>query len=93
MTDGAIAAIAGGVEDIGHAAVDLAYDLNAEINRLRRHMEAGRITEFDYLLLVGTRVYRKPLAEYAREVGVSYEKAKKRRQRAERKLREYEDAA
>ena len=46
-------------------------------------MEAGRITEADFLLLVGTRLYRQSIAEYARSVGVNTEAAKKRRQRAE----------
>ena len=54
-----------------------------EIQRLREHMEAGRISEADFLLLVGTRVYGKSVADYARETGLDYQVAKKRRQRAE----------
>ena len=54
-----------------------------EISQLRGHKEAGRITEADFLLLVATKVYDNSIAEYASRTGLSYETAKKRRQRAE----------
>lgn len=54
-----------------------------EIRRLRAHLEAGRITETDFLLLVATNVYGNSVAEYVRKTGASYQAAKKRRQRAE----------
>jgi hypothetical protein len=62
-----------------------------EIRRLREHQEAGRITEADYLLLVGTRVYGKPVVDYAREMGLAYQTAKKRRQRAEAAIRRFQE--
>jgi hypothetical protein len=54
-----------------------------EVRQLHGHMEAGRITEADFLLLVGTKVYGNSIAEYAQKVGLSYQAATKRRQRAE----------
>lgn len=62
-----------------------------EIERLRKHMEEGRISEADFLLLVGTRVYGKLVREYAREVGLSFQTAKKRRLRAEARIRRFEE--
>ena len=54
-------------------------------------MDAGRITEADYLLLVGTRVYGKQVVDYAREMGLAYQVAKKRRQRAEAAIRRFQE--
>ena len=62
-----------------------------EIRRLREHLDAGRITEADYLLLVGTRVYGKQVVDYAREMGLAYQVAKKRRQRAEAAIRRFQE--
>lgn len=64
---------------------------DAEIERLRRHLAAGRINEADFLLLVGTRVYGKTAADSGREVGMNAEQARKRRQRAEAAIRKSED--
>jgi len=61
-----------------------------EIKRLKEHMQAGRITEADFFLLVGTRVYGRSIAHYARAVGLNYQVAKKRRQRAEAAIRRFE---
>ena len=55
----------------------------AELKRLQEHLLAGHITEGDFLLLLGTRVYGKRLADYVRESGLDYQVTKKRRQRAE----------
>jgi len=63
----------------------------AEVERLRRHLKAGRISETDFLLLVGTRIYGQSLADYARAEGLDYQAAKKRRQRAEAAIRPYEE--
>ncbi len=60
------------------------------IQRLRQHMEAGRLSEADFLLLVGTRVYETSIANYARAGGLDYQVAKKRRQRAEAALNRFE---
>lgn len=78
-----IDALAGGTEGIDFAGIELREAQEIEIARLRRHAEAGRISEADFLLLVGTRVYGKSIADYAREAGLDYQVAKKRRQRAE----------
>jgi len=61
------------------------------VERLREHMEAGRISDADFLLLVGTKVYGNSLADYAREVGIDYQVAKKRRQRAEARIKRFEE--
>jgi len=64
-----IEAMAGGVEAIGIIAFEIRDARNAQLKRLRDHVEAGRITELDYLLLVGTRMYGQSLAECARQHG------------------------
>jgi hypothetical protein len=84
-------ALAGGVEDPGFAEVEFREQQEVEVRRLRKHMEEGRISEADFLLLVGTRVYGRPLADYAREARIAYEAAKKRGQRAERVIRRFEE--
>jgi len=56
------------------------------------HMKAGRIGELDYLLILGTRIYGKALSQCAEEAGLAYQAAKKRRQRAESVIREYNSA-
>jgi hypothetical protein len=83
-------ALAVGVEHIDFAVFEARDAQETEIVRLRGHMEAGRISEADFLLLVGTRVYGRPLADYAREHGLNYEAARKRRQRAEASLQRCE---
>jgi hypothetical protein len=74
-------------EELDFDAMDLRAKQEAEINRLRAHADAGRISEADFLLLVGTRVYGKTAAQYARETGVSCDLARKRRLRAEAAIR------
>lgn len=86
-----IDALVGGVQGIDFAAIELREKQENEIDRLREHLDAGRITEADFLLLVGTRVYGKSIAEYAREAGLDYQVAKKRRQRAEAVIRRFEE--
>ena len=85
-----IDALAGGVEGIDFAGIELREAQEIEIERLREHLDAGRITEADFLLLIGTRVYGKSVADYAREAGLDYQVAKKRRQRAEAVIRRFE---
>ena len=63
-------------------AAELRAEQEARITHLRSHRDAGRISEADFLLLVGTRVYGQSLADCARKAGLSYEAAKKRHQRA-----------
>jgi len=59
------------------------------IRRLREHVDAGRINEIDFLLIVSTRVYGKQVVDCAREMGLAYQAAKKRRQRAEEAIRRF----
>ncbi|MBI2192065.1 MAG: hypothetical protein HYU36_08780 [Planctomycetes bacterium] len=86
-----IDALAGGVEGIDFAGIELREAQEIEIERLREHLDGGRITEADFLLLIGTRVYGKSVADYAREAGLDYQVAKKRRQRAEAVIRRFEE--
>ena len=74
--------LAAGPEYSPVAAFERRETQEIEIKRLRKHMEAGRISEADFLLLVGTKAYGKLVGEYAREAGINYEAAKKRAQRA-----------
>jgi hypothetical protein len=84
-------ALVGGVEGIDFAGIELRQAQELEIKRLRGHLVAGRIAEADFLLLVGTRIYGQSVADYAREAGVAYQVAKKRRQRAEAAIRRFEE--
>jgi hypothetical protein len=61
-----------------------------EIARLRAHLASRTIGEADFLLLVGTRVYGERVVDRARELGISFETAKKRRQRAEAAIQRVE---
>lgn len=86
-----IEALTGETGGVDTSEIELREVQEIEIERLRKHLEAGRISEGDFLLLVGTRVYGKSVADYAREVGVDYQLAKKRRQRAEAVIRRFEE--
>ncbi|MBP9032284.1 MAG: hypothetical protein KBG29_00225 [Pseudomonadales bacterium] len=68
------------------AAAALHMEQQARIEVLRAHRAAGRINDTDFLLLLGTQVYGRPLADCARESGLTYEAAKKRQQRAIRAI-------
>jgi len=81
----------GGGEGVDFDGIDLRLMQDAEIKRLRDHLDAGRISEADFLLLVGTRVYGKTAAQYARETGMSSDLARKRRLRAEAVIRRAEE--
>lgn len=82
--------LAGGDTDIDFDGMDRSSTQETEIERLVAHMTDGRLSEADFLLLIGTRVYGKSAAEYAREMGMDGELARKRRLRAEATLREFE---
>ena len=82
---------AGGTYDMGFAIFEFREEKEPEIRRLREHMEAGRISDADFLLLVGTKVYGASVSDYAREVGMDYQVAKKRRQRAEATIKRFEE--
>jgi DNA-directed RNA polymerase specialized sigma24 family protein len=51
-----------------------------------RRVEAGAMRSMDRDLIRATRLLEVPLDDYADELGISYEAAKKRRQRAEKAL-------
>ncbi len=80
-------ALANSVDDKGIAAVELQMEQDAEIERLQLLERTGLISETDLHLIVGTRIYGKSLTESAEEVGLGYQAARKRRQRAEAKIR------
>lgn len=82
--------LAGGVEGVDLDGIDHRRAQVKEIARLQTHLEAGRISEADFALLVGTRVYGRSVADHAREVGLDYQVAKKRRQRAEASIDRFE---
>jgi hypothetical protein len=86
-----VEAVARGANTIDVEAIDLREAHERKIHRLREHRDAGRITEADFLLLVGTRLYGETVAEYARRVRLNYQVAKKRRQRAEAAIRRFEE--
>jgi len=85
-----MADLAGVVEGIDFDWLDLRRAHQQEIDRLQAHLDAGRITEADFLLLVGTRLYGQSLPEYAQGAGLTAEAAKKRRQRAEAAIASHE---
>jgi len=60
----------------------------AVVRACARAVQEGRISEVDRLLITMTRVYGRELKEFAREQRLPYEMAKKRRQRAERVVRD-----
>lgn len=73
-------------EDSWDAAADLRDEQAVRIKHLQTHRDAGRLSDADFLLLVGTHVYGQSLADYARQAGLTYEAAKKRHQRAMRAI-------
>lgn len=85
-----IESLAGAGDVIDVEAIDLRQWHERELARLRRHLDSGLINESDFLILVGTRLYGESMAEHAREVGLDYQVAKKRRQRAEARIRQSE---
>jgi hypothetical protein len=85
-----LSALAGVAEGIDFEGMDLREACQKEIDRLQGHLDAGRISEADFLLLIGTRLYGQSISEYARGAGLNTEAAKKRRQRAEALIRQHE---
>ena len=79
----------GEVYDKSLAAFEFREAKEPEIRRLREHLEAGRLSESDFHVLIGTEVYGLSLADSARLAGLDYELAKKRRQRAQAVLRRF----
>lgn len=82
--------LAGGVEGVDLDGIALREAQEEEIRRLRRDLAEGLITEPDFYLMVGCRVYGQPLRDCAAKLGIAYEVAKKRRQRVEARLGPWE---
>jgi len=82
--------LAGAVSGIDVADIEQRQEHQQELAQLREHVAAGRLSEADYLLVVGTRKYVQSVADYARQNGLDYQVAKKRRQRAEAAIRQFE---
>ncbi len=78
------------LKGIDFDGIELREVQELETKRLREHLAAGRISQPDFLLLVGTRIYGQTVADFAREAGLAYQVAKKRRQRAEAAIRRFE---
>lgn len=78
--------LSGGVLDPTFEEIELRQTQDAAMRRLRSAVAAGVISQTDAYLVLGTRIYGAELADAARELGVPYERAKKRRQRAEATL-------
>lgn len=79
--------VTGAKDDINYDGIELRILQESETRRLRQYLESGLLNEKDFLLIVETRVCGKSVADYAREVGMSYDLARKRRLRAEANLR------
>ena len=80
-----------GGDELDFDAINRRSNQDAEIERLREHADAGCISEVDFLLLVDTRIHGKSAAQYAREIGISSNLARKRRLRAEAAIRRAEE--
>ena len=81
-----------GCDGVDIEAIDLRTAYQQQVSRLQEHLSAGRISEPEFFMLLGTRLHGSSLAEHARAVGLNYEVAKKRRLRLEERLRRLEDA-
>jgi hypothetical protein len=82
--------LVGGEESLDLTAVDLLDEKAKEFQTYERYQERGVISEAEFFLAVGTRVYRTSLAEYARNRDLSYETVKKMNQRLDAKIRQRE---
>jgi hypothetical protein len=71
---------------IGYAVVELRDAIRANLELLRRAYHEGRITKLDFDLIRRTRLSTIGLKKAAALAGISYESARKRRQRAEAAL-------
>lgn len=67
--------------------LDLAEHRERTIAELQRHRDAGHITETDFQLLVGTKLYGRSMAEEGALHGLTRETTKKKCQRAEAAIR------
>lgn len=81
---------AGASDGIDLDGIELRDEFRRQVGRLQQHCQAGRITEADFYLIIGTRIYGQPVSEYARQVGLNPDTARKRRMRAEAAIRSHE---
>jgi hypothetical protein len=72
-----------GAMSIGYAIVDLRDAIRTNLELLRRAYHEGRLTKIEFDLIRRTRLSTIGLKEAAALAGISYELARKRRQRAE----------
>jgi hypothetical protein len=82
--------LARAAEEIELAGIVLRDEYRRWCCRLWGYVQAGLITESDFYLILGTRIYGQPVSEYARQVGVKPDTARKRRIRAEAAIRRHE---
>lgn len=76
------------IEDGAFAAVEHRHDSDWACARLDALVRQGRISETDYLILLGCYLYEEPLKEIAERLGLTYDAARKRRQRVAKYFRE-----
>jgi hypothetical protein len=93
MNDDELEELGIGTQDIGFGAAESAIEKDRQVECLRRHLQHGRINDSDMFLVIGTRIYGKALSECAAKQGISYQAAKKRRQRAEAIIRKAEEGS
>lgn len=76
-----------GSEDLGFAAAEYRHDRDRAQADLLDLASRGRITPADAFILIGCHLYGRSIEEMADRLGVSYETAKRRRQRAAARLK------
>lgn len=76
-----------GAPDPAFAMVGHRHDAARIRADLKGHVRCGRLSRADYLILVGCYLYGRSLDEMAGRLGLTYEVAKKRRQRALERLK------
>ncbi len=76
-----------GEEDLEIEAFELLDELEDHAGEYQRDLEAGVITEFEYCMLVSTRVYGEQLTDYAADHALKYDTIKRQRLRAEARRR------
>lgn len=76
-----------GIEDAAFDDVDRRHLRDQTDRRVRSAVKSGAICRRDSYLILGTRIYGVRLGGAAEQLGIGYEAAKKRRQRAEALVR------
>jgi len=69
-----------------HGVIEYGFDRQKAISRLKSLARQGHISKSDFQMILGCHLYGRSIDEMASQLGVSYGVAKKRRQRAEKKL-------